>query len=130
MNLSRRTLLQSTAAVAAATALPACSRGEPDGEGGLLEEITDLILNAYPESASSAGVDTGDRRALKSQLTDRSAEGQAAIEKSVRDMFSRLNKVDPAAMSDDQALHVDVIRTVFETAAEGVLTFPLATCRS
>ncbi len=119
MNLSRRTLLQSTAAVAAATALPACSRGEPDGEGGLLEEITDLILNAYPESASSAGVDTGARRALKSQLTDRSAEGQAQIAEMVRSTRSLLNVFDTSNMTPDEVLNIDVVKTVFETAAEG-----------
>lgn len=120
MKLSRRTLLQSSAAAAAVSVLPACSRnGSVQDESNLLENVTDLILNAYPESASSAGVDTGKYAALKSQLTDRSAEGQAAIESAVRDMLARLNAADTTNMAPDEALHVDVIRTVFETAAEG-----------
>jgi uncharacterized protein (DUF885 family) len=120
MKLSRRTLLQSSAATAAISVLPGCSSGGPaEAEGNLLDEITDLILNAYPESASSAGVDTGARSVLKSQLTDRSAAGQTAIEESVRSMLARLNKADTATMAPGDALHIDVIRTVFETAAEG-----------
>ncbi len=119
MRLSRRVLLQSSAAAAAFAALPACSSSAAKKEGNLLSEITDRILAAYPESASSAGVDTGKYAALKSQLTDRSPEGQAKIEAMVRDTLAKLQKIDTAQLPDDEALNVDVVRTVFATAAEG-----------
>lgn len=120
MNVSRRALLRSSAAAAAISALPAaCSKGADNNAAGLLDDITDQILAAYPESASSAGVDAGKYASLKSKLTDRSAEGQAAIERGVRTTLARLKKVDTDALPADQALNVDVVRTVFETAAEG-----------
>ncbi|WDI31460.1 DUF885 family protein [Hyphococcus flavus] len=119
MNMSRRTLLQTTAATAAMSVLPACSKGGGDEETNLLDDVTDLLLNSYPETASSAGIDNGKYSALKSQLSDQSPEGQAAIESNVRDMLARLKKVDTSNMEAGEALNVDVIRTVFETAAEG-----------
>lgn len=122
MHLSRRRLLQSTAAATVIAALPgACARPEKsaDGAGGLLDEATDLILNAYPESASSAGVDTGKYAYLKSQLTDRSPAGQAAIKAQARAMLARLNEVDTQSLSSDEVLNIDVIKTVFETTSEG-----------
>jgi uncharacterized protein (DUF885 family) len=120
MPLSRRTLLKSSAAAAALSSLPiACSRAPTDPASGILKDITDQLLNAYPESASSAGVDTGDYYHLKSLLTDRSPEGQAAIKQDVRETLGRLKTIDTGSLSPDQALHVDVVRTVYETSVEG-----------
>lgn len=127
MKLSRRTLLQSSAAAVAISVLPACSREASGGRearatlaaSSPLDIITDQILAAYPESASSAGVDTGARQALKSQLTDRSAAGQAKIAEMVRNTRSLLSVLDTTKMTPDEALHIDVVRTVFETAEEG-----------
>jgi len=80
MTVSRRTLLQTSAAAAATTAIGISGCAEktvaPVDSGAsaqaLLDKATELMLNAYPESASSAGIDTGKYAALKSQLTDRS----------------------------------------------------------
>ncbi len=124
MNLSRRTLLQSSAA--AISLLPvACSKTpEAPAAGGnsvgdILDGITDQILNSYPENASSAGVDRGDYAGLKSLLTDRSLAGQAAIKSNVRETLTTLQQIDTASLEPDQALHVDVIRTVYETSVDG-----------
>lgn len=119
MQISRRALLESAAAAAAIAALPACARNNAGADGKLLDEITDQILAAYPESASSAGIDNGKYLALKSQLTDRTPEGQSKIANWVRDTLEKLNKVDTGDMTVDAALNVDVVKTVFETAAEG-----------
>ena len=121
MTVSRRRLLQSSAAATALAALPACARKETsvDGAGGVLDEAVDFILNAYPETASTAGLDAGKYAALKSRLTDRSPAGQAAIKAQTRDLLARLAKVDTAGLPADEALNVDVVKTVFETASEG-----------
>lgn len=121
MNVSRRSLLRSTAAVAAIAAAPACSggKGGAGAKSGGLDEITERILAFYPESASSAGVDSGARKGLKSRLTDRSAAGQSAIESYVRTTLADLARIDSASLSPDEALDVDVVRTVFDTAAKG-----------
>ena len=128
MNLSRRALLQSSAAVAASAALPLSACGDkavtsatPAAKSidALLKQAVDVMLTAYPESASSAGLDTGEYAGLKSKLTDRSAAGQAAIKQSVKAMLGKLEAVDTGALTPDQALNVDVTRSVFDMATEG-----------
>ena len=136
MKFSRRTLLK-TSAAAAATALTAtgCSPStdtapaksaapksspppKPDVEN-LLSDATDLILNAYPESTSSAGIDKGKYARHKSELTDRSIEGQARIKTDVKAMLARLNGVDTSVLSADETLNVDVVRSVFDMSVRG-----------
>ena len=128
MSLSRRTLLSTSAACTAATAfgLTACQNSELSHTGPkatniekLLQSATDLMVNSYPETASSSGIDKGDYAPLKAKLTDRTASGQASIEAEVRAMTAKLKSVDVGALSVEQAGNVGVIRTVFETASEG-----------
>ncbi len=121
MHLSRRSLLCSSAAAAVMPVLlSACSKSSGAADAAsLLNGITDQILSAYPESASSAGIDTGKYLGLKAKLTDRSPAGQNAIQRDVRETLGRLRKVDTSTMNPDDALNVHVVRTVFETTAEG-----------
>jgi uncharacterized protein (DUF885 family) len=128
MNFSRRRLLQTSAAVAASTGLIAagCTERTPLADGNLdaaatalLDRAKDLMLRAYPETASSVGLDTGEYAALKSQLTDRSIAGQTKIAADVRSLLSELRGVDTAKLSDDVALDMDVVTSVFDRAAEG-----------
>ncbi|NNE58524.1 MAG: DUF885 domain-containing protein, partial [Hellea sp.] len=127
MPISRRTLMQSSAALAATGAVAACKPGDAvksapdlaDYTTDLLNDAVDLILNSYPESASSAGLDTGDRKHLKSKLTDRSQAGQDKIAGDVRALVKRLQKVDTSGLDADAALNVDVVKTIFETTAYG-----------
>jgi len=132
MPFTRRTLLASSIAALVAGSMPGC-RQQPPGTGpatepakdGLaeaqaaLDQATDLLINAYPETASVAGIDTGENAHLKSLLTDRTAVGQAKIANEVRDVLRSLNAIDNAALSPELALDVDVVRTMFETAANG-----------
>jgi len=137
MTVSRRTLLSQSAAAALAVSLPlsACSDNSaktsapvsnptrsPDFEtsaNALLDQATELMLRAYPESASSAGIDKGDYAGLKSKLTDRSPAGQATIEGDVRAMLKKLKDVDTAALPADTALNVDVVSSVFDMGVQG-----------
>jgi uncharacterized protein (DUF885 family) len=132
MKFSRRTFLKTSVAAAVTTALTTagCDTSTPDtvskqgqpqssGAGDLLAEATDLILNAYPESASSMGIDKGKYLRLKSELTDRSAEGQARIKTDVQAMLAKLNAIDTSALPADEALNVDVTRTVFQMTSDG-----------
>lgn len=125
MPLSRRTLLQTSAAAALGSsfALNGCAQSEglnADADAlSALDDARDLMLSAYPETPSSLGIDKGELAALKSQLTDRSIEGQAAIAKNVKAMARRLNDIDTKALSPDIALDVDVVGSVFGMAAEG-----------
>ena len=137
MSLSRRTLLQTAGAAAASTAIgitgcsekpaaptaPTPKTAAPEAAirsaKTLLDQATDLMLNAYPESASSAGIDKGKYAALKSQLTDRSPEGQAKIEADIRAMLSKLDAVDIGDLPADTALNIEVVRSVFDMSAKG-----------
>ncbi len=121
MKLSRRTLFQTTAAAAAVSALPSCAgRDAPaDAASDLLSKTTDQILTLYPESASSAGIDHGKYQSLKAKLSDRSPAGVANIKSGVQETLAKLRGVDGSALAPGEALNVDVVRTVYETAAEG-----------
>jgi len=121
MSMSRRTLLQTSAAAAAIPAFPGLARADNPAEAAskLLEQITEQILNTYPESASSSGIDTDNRKRLKSKLGNRSPEGQTKIKQDVRKTLDKLKAVDTASLPADQALNIDVVRTVYEMTAEG-----------
>ena len=130
MKLSRRKLLKTSALTAAASLTGiACapisqtavtpSVAPKFAVSDLLVQATDLILNAYPESASSAGIDKGQYLRHKSELTDRSPEGQAKIKDDVKAMLAKLNAVDTKTLNPEEALNVDVVRTVFEMSTKG-----------
>ena len=132
MTVSRRMVLTtSTAAVASATVLgagcsaentppnPSSFKQGDDVANIMLERAKDFMLRAYPETASSVGVDVGDYSALKSQLTDRSVAGQAKIASETKALLSDLKQVDSDGLSPDTALDIDVVTAVFENASEG-----------
>jgi len=131
MTLSRRTLLATSSAAAAFAATgckpkaapaditPAINEGALKTANAILKQATDLLVTSYPETASGAGIDKDDYAHLKSKLTDRSAEGQAKIASDVRDMAKKLSDIDTAALSESDALNVQVVSRVFETAKEG-----------
>lgn len=127
MTVSRRRLLQTSSAAAAMTAIGLAGCAEQSAAPleikssakTILNQATDLMLNAYPESASSAGIDKGKYAALKSKLTDRSPEGQAKIQSDVKTMLGKLKNVDLKTLPADEALNVEVVTSVFDMSAEG-----------
>ena len=132
MAATRRDFIAGTgAAIAAMTNLGACAKREApaaatataaDVESALARVAEDLLAD-YPENATSLGIDTGARAALKARLSDRSAAGQAAIAKRVRERLTRLKAIDDSGLDDAARIDLDVVRTAHETAAEGV-AFP------
>ena len=128
MKFSRRTLLQtSAAAVASSSLVTASCSNKPStptknldaAANTLLDRAKDLMLHAYPETASSVGIDKDEYAALKSQLTDRSVAGQAKIADGVQSLLSELQSIDHDQLSPDIALDMDVVTSVFKRAAEG-----------
>ena len=103
MKFSRRTLLNNAAAASLLSTLPlsACrqatdetsitTKTSDESVMSLLENTTDFMLNAYPESASSAGIDKDQYAGLKSKLTDRSPEGQDKIKRDAAAILGQLN---------------------------------------
>ena len=89
--MSRRQAMAALASTAALPLVSACASDRPPsapavagagadevGALALLDSCADHLLRLAPESATSLGLDTGARAALRSQLADRSAEGQQA----------------------------------------------------
>ncbi|MGE3931109.1 MAG: DUF885 family protein, partial [Hyphomonadaceae bacterium] len=120
MHFNRRALLQGSAATLALSALPAAAALSPDAVANtLLERITEQLLRDYPEGATSAGVDRDARAALRSELGDRSPGGQNAIERRTRATLTQLQRINAERLTPEKRLDVDVVRTVYELAAEG-----------
>ncbi|HTU99375.1 MAG TPA: hypothetical protein VMF13_02475, partial [Luteitalea sp.] len=96
--LDRRAVLAALASSTVAPWLAGCSRADdakapPAAAGGaprggearkLLDECAEHLLAMFPESATSLGVDTGTRAALRSRLADRSEAGKQHIAEQVR----------------------------------------------
>jgi len=135
MPLSRRKMLLGTAAITG-VGMPLSSCDKPVSSGpnvatdnnvsynvktaeALLKDATGFLLESYPETASSFGIDNGDYEALKSKLADRSEAGQVKISNDLNNILLRFEALDAAKLPADQALNIDVIRTVFERAKEG-----------
>ncbi len=121
MDLSRRDWIAGAAASTLAAALPVRAQGTaPDRAAeATLSRIAEALLVDSPEGASSLGIDTGARAALKSRLADRSAAGQRAIADHLRTHVAALKAIDVATLSPATRTDVDVVRTAFETALDG-----------
>ena len=85
----------------------------------LLDSVADNLLKLQPEAATSLGIDTGPRAALRSQLTDRSAEGVQRLAGQVRADLERVNALDTAGLSHAVRTSVEVVRSAYATALEG-----------
>jgi uncharacterized protein (DUF885 family) len=85
----------------------------------LLDRIAGNLLGLAPESATSLGIDTGDRAGLRSQLTDRSAEGQQRIATQVRADLERAKAIDTSRLSHAMRTNVEVVRSAYALASQG-----------
>ncbi len=123
MAISRRKLLKfsSAAAVSSSIATNSFAGLHADSISGevLLEQATKFILSAYPESASSAGIDKGINKKFKSQLTDRSIEGQLHIKKNILKLQKKLKNVSLRNVSSETQLNLKVVKSVFDLAVKG-----------
>ncbi|HEV8337926.1 MAG TPA: DUF885 domain-containing protein [Candidatus Polarisedimenticolia bacterium] len=128
--LSRRDLLAALLSAGALPLLSACahSRGPrpatPATPGdaravALLDRIAEDLLLLFPETATSLGIDTGSRAALRSHLTDRSAEGVQRVAGQVRTALARLTALTTADLSHPVRTSIAVVRSAFVTALEG-----------
>jgi len=85
----------------------------------LLDEVGDNLLRLSPESATSLGIDTGTRSSLRSQLSDRSPEGQNKIADLLRADLQRVNAFDASALSHATRTSLEVVRSAYGKALEG-----------
>lgn len=129
--MNRREALAALASTAALPLIAGCTR-EPasspptttattEGDArALLDEIANHLLRLVPETATSLGIDTGDRAALRGQLMDRSAEGQQRIAHQLRSDLDRATAFDTAGLSHATRTSFEVVRSAYATSLQGL----------
>ncbi len=125
--LTRREAIAALAGAATLPLMSACTR-EPAstvtthteaGARALLDDIGNSLLRRVPETATSLGLDTGARAELRSQLMDRSAEGQQAIASLLRQDLERARAFDATGLPHASRTSLEVVRSAYATALEG-----------
>ena len=131
--LSRRQTLAALGAGVATAALPGCTRNvgmadasappagplDEQGASSLLDSIANRLLAHSPEGATSLGIDTGTRAAMRGQLGDRSAAGQAALAATLREDLARVRAVDADALSHSTRTSLAVVESAYDVALAG-----------
>jgi uncharacterized protein (DUF885 family) len=85
----------------------------------LLDEVAENFLRLYPENATTLGIDAGARADLRSQLGDRSAEGQQKIAAQLRSDLERVKAFNTSGLSFATRTGLEVVRSSYATAGEG-----------
>lgn len=124
MSLSRRHTLGLLGASAAATILPGCANrvaaaAAPDNAAALLESLAWQLIEQSPEGATSLGIDTGERAALRGKLGDRSAAGQKAMAEVLRRGLRQVEAINAEALDPATRTSLAVVRSAFRTALKG-----------
>ncbi len=102
------------------TPAPAAPAASPGADAlALLNEIGESYLRFAPEGATTLGIDTGARVGLRSQLADRSGEGQQKIAAQVRQDLERAKAFDTSRLDHATRTSVEVVRSAYGLAAEG-----------
>jgi uncharacterized protein (DUF885 family) len=125
--VSRREVLAALASTAALPLLNACmGEGESSTSDsseaaalGLIDECAEHLLALFPESATSLGIDTGNRSALRSQLADRSEAGKKRVADQVRADLDRVTAFDAKGLSYKTRTSLEVVKSAYATALEG-----------
>jgi uncharacterized protein (DUF885 family) len=129
--LNRREAIAALASAAAVPFLNACggntsssapAAAKPTAEAdaaALLEQIGESYVRFAPESATSLGIDTGARAALRSQLADRSADGQQKIAAQVRQHLEKVKAFDASGLSHATRTSIEVVRSAYQLASDG-----------
>lgn len=125
--MHRRDALAALASTMALPLLSACAGGQTPAPSStseadaaaLLDQLADSFLRLWPESATSLGIDTGARSALRSQLTDRSAPGQERIAGQLRADLARVGAVNTSGLSRATRTSLEVVRSAYTTSLEG-----------
>ena len=125
MSFSRREAVAALGASVALPLIPGCKQvptARPASEAdakALLDSIGENLLRLAPEQATSLGIDTGKRAALRSQLADRSKAGQARIADTLRSDLKRANDIEVSGLTPATRTSVEVVRSAYRTALDG-----------
>src|SRR5258708_19675795 len=119
MSLDRRSLLVTAAAagLVARSATAAPKVAGPPGDAAInryFDGLSNEILTKNPETATSLGLDSGARAALKSKLSDASAAHVAEDRVWCRANLAKLATFPDAGLSPAAKLNKDVVKYAFE----------------
>jgi uncharacterized protein (DUF885 family) len=108
-----------------ASAAPAVAVAAPtEAEAkALLDSFAENLLLLFPESATSLGIDTGERAELRYRLTDRSPAGQKRVADVLRVDLARAQAFDASGLSFETRTNLEVVKSAYSTALEG-FAFP------
>lgn len=123
MLINRRLML---GASAAAFALPAAAAADTDAKA-LYDVFMDETLTAAPELATSLGLDTGAKAALRAKLSDRSLQGRADGKARNQSMLTRLNRIDAKRLSGLDATNYAAVHYGMAQQAEADQRFAYGT---
>ncbi|BBB13138.1 DUF885 domain-containing protein [Sphingopyxis sp. FD7] len=121
--VSRRHTLAALGAGTAGIALagPAAAlQGAPkSGTQQLLDSIADNLLAHSPEGATSLGIDTGARAAMRGELGDRSPAGVQALADTLKADVARVRAVDKAGLDHATRTSLAVVESAYDVALAG-----------
>lgn len=123
--LSRRATLALLGGTASAAVLPGCANravaavAPTESPAQFLEALAGELLEHSPESATSLGIDTGARAALRGKLGDRSAAGQASLAEVLRRGLQRAEAIADTGLDPATRTSVAVVRSAFRAALKG-----------
>ena len=89
----------------------------------MLDQLAENGLRLFPEVATSLGIDTGRRAALRSQLSDRSAAGRQRAADQVRADLERVKALTLSGLPFAVRTSLDVVQSAYTRALEG-FAFP------
>lgn len=131
-NISRRQTIVALGTGAAALALGGCARtgtaiaSAPSPQSALAERanallgsIADNLLTHSPEGATSLGIDTGARAAMRGKLADRSASGQKAIADTLAADLKRVRAFDKTGLDHSTRTSLAVVESAYGVALDG-----------
>jgi uncharacterized protein (DUF885 family) len=128
--MNRREALAALASTAALSSMSACneepmnttpaSAAPTEGDAlKLLDDVANNSLKLGPEGATSLGIDTGARAALRSQLSDRSAAGQQTLANQIRADLQRINAFNTSSLSFATRTSFEVVKSAYSRGLEG-----------
>lgn len=108
----------SALALAGCRSIPAPSPAGADPQT-LLDDVAWNLIERSPETATSQGIDTDARAAMRGMLGDRSAAGQRALAQTVRADLARVRAVDTTGFDPATRTSFEVVESAYATALDG-----------
>lgn len=124
LSLNRRQALAGLAASAAtlAACAPARVASLPAlSPATLLDDMAERLLAVFPESATSLGLDTGARSALRGRLGGRGPADMAALASLLREDLARTQGVDMAGLDASTRTSFEVVKSAYGVALDGLV---------